>query len=123
MADINEMSAQSGRFKTEDNTTVNLADILGNTIRAGSLTGTLTIGTTATPLRIGAADLEDRHTVQVINTSANPIYIGFAADVTTAAGIPCEAGTERSFSLDPNDPLTLYGISTAASAIRLVEVK
>lgn len=123
MADINELTPQTGRFLNEDNEKVNLADILGNTIRAGSIVGTLTIGTTATPLRLGATDLAERHTVQLINTGANAVYIGFSTAVTTANGIPCNAGEERSFALDPNDPLTLYAIATVANEVRLAEVK
>lgn len=122
MADINEMSPKTGRFLTEDNERRNLADILGAKIRPGSLHGSFAVTTTAAPLRFGAANLEDRHTVHVINDSAVMVYVGFTAAVTAANGIPVGPGEERGFELDANENVDLYIIGAAAATIRLLEI-
>lgn len=111
----------TGRYYTEDDI-VNLADILGSTIRSGSLYGNFAVGTTAAPLRVGAANLEDRHTVHVINLGTEMVYIGFDDLVTVDTGIPIGTNEERAFTIDPNEDIDLFIIAAAATTIRLLEV-
>lgn len=92
-------------------------------IKPGSLFGSITIATSATPIRIGVSDLEGRHTLLISNVSANDIYVGFDNTVTTSNGIPIFSGDDRVFSLDRENGVTIFGISSASSEIRIMEVK
>lgn len=90
-------------------------------VTQGSLYGALTIGTTATQIKVGATILDGRHSVLIVNPDpTNHIYIGFDDNVTTTNGIPVYAGQERLFKVDS---VTLYAIAGTATEVRIVEVK
>lgn len=114
---------QSSQQVTRSGDTRDFASILGATIRSGSVYGTLSVGTSATQLKVGASDLSDRHTLIVHNDSGNTIYVGFDNSVTTSNGLPIANGDERSFFFDPNDGLNLFGIAGSASTVRVFEIK
>lgn len=114
---------QPSQWVNRQGDTRDASSILGATVRSGSLFGTLEVGVTATSLRVGVSDLALRHTLIVHNDSANDIFVGFDNTVTTSNGLPIVAGDERSFFLDPNDGLELFGISGIASTVRVFEIK
>jgi hypothetical protein len=90
-------------------------------IRNGSLVGTLSIGTAALELKIGASKLPSRRSVYVFNNSAQDVYVGLGNTVTTANGYPIKIGTERRFDLLSTETVALYAISSVASDIRIME--
>lgn len=94
------------------------------TIGEGSRYGVLTVpAEIPTPIRLGETNLEERHSVLVINLGSSPIYVGFDDAVTDLSGIPIRAEQERMFSLNHTESLTLYAFSKTEMNIRVVEVK
>lgn len=116
---------QPSQMVTRDGDTRDMASILGATVRTGTTNGTLTIGTTAVEIKIGASPLEKRHMVMVINDSNKDIFIGFdSGTLTTSNGIPIWKNTERTFRFDPHESVAIYGISSSSGTIiKVVEVK
>lgn len=96
-------------------------------VHAGSITGNMSVGTTATKLNVNGTDLSGRNTVLIVNLdSSNTVYIGFNNNVTTSgttAGIPIYAGTERAFMVDPTNDVSLYGIASAGLQLNISEIK
>jgi hypothetical protein len=94
-------------------------------IGSGSVYGNLTIGVTATLIKVGANQLAGRHAVFIENPigSTRPVYIGFDNSVNTSNGIPIEEGDSKIFDLDPNESQALYGIASASTTVRVAEVK
>jgi hypothetical protein len=94
------------------------------TIREGSLYGVVNlVADVPTPIRIGDANLAERHSVLIINPTASTIYVGLDDNVTSINGIPLASETERLLSVSPNESLTLYGFAKADVSIKVVEVK
>jgi len=103
---------------------VNVFDILAKLfIGSGSVYGTLDVGTSATLVKVGASQLSERSAILVVNDSAQDIYVGFDASVTTANGIPIKSNQERQFAMNPNDNVPLYAVAGSATTIRVVEAK
>lgn len=92
-------------------------------IGSGSVFGTVTVGTTATAIRVSASDLDFRHNVVIQNTSANDIFVGFDNTVTTSDGFKIAVDNFAEFTLNPFDPITLFGIASANSEVRVMELK
>ncbi|MDQ6599232.1 hypothetical protein E2K98_21955 [Bacillus salipaludis] len=93
-------------------------------IKSGSLYGSISIGTSATPVRVGGSDLATRHTLLIVNDDpTNSIYIGFDASVTVANGIPIRPNEERQLLLDPVSGLTIYGIASVSTSVVVAEMK
>jgi hypothetical protein len=88
---------------------------------SGSKYGAYTVPIIASPVRIGASDLADRHTLLLVNTSQVTIYYGYDANVTISNGIPILAGSEREIKLNPADPLTIYSVAEAEAVVRISE--
>jgi len=121
---LNQMGENSLRAIKEDGSIINLADIQGATLRPGSLVGKITLTASATALRVGSADLTSRHSLTVINDSSILAFIGFDSAVTTSTGFLLNSGTGITFDFDPNDPVTIYGLtSELQTSITLIEVK
>jgi hypothetical protein len=107
-------------FSEENPATIKQSETIG----LGSVHGALTlVEQTATPVRIGEANLEERHTVLIINANATDIFIGFADDVSGSNGIPVFGGTERAFSLNRTENFDLYAYSATVATVKIVEVK
>jgi len=83
-------------------------------IRATSVT----VGTTAT--KLPATPLSGREVLSIYNNSSNIVYIGHSA-VTTSTGRPLPA-SGGAIDLDVSDKLDVYGISTASSNVRILEL-
>ena len=81
-------------------------------------TTNMTISTAV--VAIPTSTLDNRRSIQVYNNSTNTLYIG-GSDVTTTNGIPVPS---YSFSqaLDMGKNMTLYGIATGSSNIRILEI-
>ncbi len=108
----------SEKFTDANPGTVQLS---GSNVAQGSLHGALTVGTTATRIKVGAIDLDGRHSVLIVNPDpTNHIYVGFDDSVTTTNGIPVYAGQERLFKVDE---VALYAIAGAETGVRIAEVK
>lgn len=112
MANIEQYGLNSWRCIKENGTIINMADIQGATIRSGSLIGRATLTATATALRVGTADLTSRHTLQIINDSSDIIFIDFNSAVNTSTSFLLNSGTGYSFDFDPNDPVTMWALTT-----------
>lgn len=81
-------------------------------------TTSMTISTTA--VAIPTSPVANRRSIQIYNNSTNDIYIG-GEDVTTSNGIPVSPSS-FSQALDMGQNMTLYGISTGSSNIRILEI-
>lgn len=112
MANLESYGLNSWRCIKEDGTIVNMADIQGATIRSGSLIGRATLTATATALRVGTADLTSRYMLQVINDSSDIIFVDFNSAVNTTTSFLINSGTGYAFKFDPNDPVTMWGLTT-----------
>jgi hypothetical protein len=112
MALIDQYGINSYRTIREDGTIINMADIQGARLRSGSLIGRVTISATATAIRIGSADLTSRHTLSVINDSSDLFHIGLTSAVTTSDGFLLNTGAGINFHFDPNDPVTVWAITS-----------
>lgn len=88
--------------------------------RADSLTnGALTVSTTALALRVGASNLTNRKGILIQNLGSSSIFVG-SSSVTTANGI--EVGSHSSIFFKFSETQTIYGISTAAQNVRVMEI-
>lgn len=112
MANIESYGLNSWRCIKEDGNIINMADIQGATIRSGSLMGRITLTATATALRVGTADLTSRHMLQIINDASDIIFVDFNSAVNTSTSFLLNSGTGYQFCFDPNDPVTMWGLTT-----------
>jgi len=112
MANIEQYGLNSLRAIRENGDIINMADIQGATIRSGSLMGRITLTATATALRIGTADLTNRHILQVINDSSDIIFVDFNSAVNTSTSFLLNSGTGYIFKFDPNDSVTMWSLTT-----------
>lgn len=107
-------------FNEENPATIKQSETIG----LGSLHGALVLAElTATPIRIGLENLEERHTVLIINAKSTDIFVGFDENVSGSNGIPVFGGTERAFSLNRTEDFDLYAYSATANTVKIVEVK
>lgn len=92
------------------------ADILNNS----GVEGSLTVGTSAIEVKVGASKLEGRKQVTLYNNSNNIIYFGYTNAVTTSTGIPILK--KQMITWDAGDILTIYVIAgSAGNNCRVVE--
>jgi len=88
----------------------------------GSLYGNMNVGVAATKICVGATSLAGRVSVVIQVIGATDVFIGTDNLVTLANGLKIPTAGEREYRLNPRNPVDLFGISSAASEIRLVEV-
>lgn len=112
MSGLSGYGVNSLRSIKEDGSIVNMADVQDDTIRSGSLIGRITLTATVTALRIGSADLTNRHSLIIINDASDIIFIGTTSAVTSANGYLLNSGTGVNFKFDPNDPVTIWALTT-----------
>ena len=110
--DLNQYGYNSLRAIKEDGTIINMADIQGSRIRPGSIMGRVTLTAIATALRINSADLTNRNSLTVINDSSTIVFVDFNSAVNTATSFLLNTGTGTTFNFDPNDPVTLWALTT-----------
>lgn len=94
---------------------VNTADILN----VSGLEGTLSVTTTATPIRVGAGNLTNRKLITFFHSSSNPVYWGYTSGVTTTTGTPITKDQMMQWPVGPN--VNIYLISTATVTGRITE--
>lgn len=82
---------------TDDQKLTNVDIINGEGVQAS-----LTIGTTAVEVKVGATPIDNRKEVTLYNNSNNTIYWGFTSAVTTATGTPVEKKEFISWRVGPN---------------------
>ena len=89
-----------------------------NALQGVVKTTAMTISTSAVAIPTSA--VENRRSIQIYNNSSNTLYIG-GSDVTTSNGIPVSASS-FSQALDMGQNMTLYGVATGSSNIRVLEI-
>ena len=92
-----------------------------NNIRIGEIT----INTTATEIKVDTEELEQRHTVRMINLSSDYIYISNSPDLTASESdsILLFSGASIEIKLNPKKLIKLYAITRVRSApLSIVEV-
>lgn len=89
----------------------------------GSVFGAVTVGVTATPIRVSEAELEGRHTITIVNTGESDIFVGYDETVTVDNGLPIKSGGERVMKLNPSSNLKVYAIAAAETTVRITEEK
>ncbi|MBL0386237.1 hypothetical protein JJB07_06170 [Tumebacillus sp. ITR2] len=85
---------------------------------------TIAAGATAVALRVGASDLASRKQFAIRNISAPGgaiLYIG-GANVTDAAGWPIYPGESYVVEQNPANTVTIYGYSSGACVVAVMEV-
>lgn len=82
--------------------------------------GTVSVGTSATELKVGASALENRDFI-IIQPKANKIFIGFDPSVTTSNGI--EVKKDQTISIAAGDNIPIYAITdTGTVDVRIGEL-
>lgn len=99
-------SGQSNKTYFDDQSAS--ADIINNS----GVEGSLTVGTTAVEVKVGASKLEGRKQVSLYNNSNNIIYFGYTNSVTTSTGMPILKN--QMITWDAGDILTIYVIAGSA---------
>lgn len=91
------------------------------TIDGPGVQGTISVGTTAVLLQVGASPLEDRKIVS-IQPTGNQVYYGYTSAVTTSTGT--RIFKDQLLQLEATDSLEVYLISNNAGgiAVRITEV-
>jgi hypothetical protein len=112
MANLTSFGVNSLRSIKEDGSQINMADIHDIKIRSGSLIGRVTVTALATALRVGTANLTSRHSLIIINDASDLLHIGLSSSVTTVDGFLLNSGTGMTLHFDPNDPVTVWGLTT-----------
>lgn len=92
--------------------------------KVGSLSGAISVGTTAVELKVGTTALSNRKAVIVFNNSVDTdIYIGFSNTVTVEDGFPIKPGTKEKFEMLASENLKLYAITSSGNAdVRIMEL-
>lgn len=80
--------------------------------------GVVTVGNTATPLQVGASNLEGRDMVIIYNKSTSNIYIG-PSNVTATTGILVVP--QQILNINLRDNVSLYGITSTGTADIVVQ--
>lgn len=96
MADLTELEAaqtvkiagssdgsETNYINSSDNNELYNADIFNN----GGSFGAITVGTSATEVKVGASPLADRKIVVIYHNGSNQLYYGLSNSVTTSNGI------------------------------------
>lgn len=80
----------------------------------------ISIGTSATEIKVGASALPDRK-VLIIQSLGNRIYIGFDSSVTTSKGI--ELSKRQTLFLEAGPEVTVYAIASSGTIdVRIAEL-
>lgn len=80
----------------------------------------LTVGTTAIELKVGASRLEGRKLLTIFNNSNDTIYWGFSSGVTTSSGTPIFKNQMYSWSVGDNQGVYLIA-GSAGNNCRITE--
>ena len=91
----------------------------GNSAQKSAPTAQYTISAMAAAVQISqAVPLSTRFAVWVVNTGANPIWVG-PSGVTNTTGFPVYSGSTAQFPI--GSPVPLYAYSTAGSSVATME--
>lgn len=93
--------------------------VQSSVIDKNAVTAQITVGSTATPLRVGSADLANRKTLMLCSASA--FYIGFDTGVTTTNGFLIPANQVVILTFDPDSPVTVYGVAGSTVQVSVIE--
>lgn len=110
----NSAGAESNFAEVTVNADLQTADLL----QGAGVQGTLTIGTTAVELKVGASVLANRKAAGLTNTSNNTIYWGYTNAVTTANGRPLQKNVDADWEISDSASIWLI----AASAGNVIKV-
>ena len=91
-----------------------------------SVSAQITVNTTPTLLAAGVSSLKGRKRMRVFNNGTNSIFYAEGTSTVTTSGANCgfpiPVDTFRDFYFDPNIPVDIYAISTAANnAVYVIE--
>lgn len=133
MAKIDKMAPGSGRRLKEDDSVVNIADLIEKIASGVTLTGSFaqlrntpvvgakTVTTTAAEIFAGASRLASRYMLKVYNNSTTNVYWG-ASGVTADTGDVIPPGDALILQLDPAMATPIFVISAANANVRVVEL-
>lgn len=110
LSDVNqviELMAGSGRVEDNRTSISGIVDVSGKGATINN--AAVTVGTVAAVLLAANAD---RRSMIILNNSANDIYIGSDATVTTANGLKIAAG--QTITIDKAPQAAIYAIGSAA---------
>lgn len=79
----------------------------------------VSVSTAATPLP--AVHMENRRALVVHNAGPNTLYVG-GNDVTTANGFPIADGEKISIMIQGHGGMSVFGISTGVTDVRILEL-
>jgi hypothetical protein len=82
------------------------------------ITGTLSISTSQTELKVGGSRLDGRQTLIIQNTGSSTIYIG-PTGVTTSTGIPLGKG--QFLSMPIGDGIAIYALTASGTNTVVVQ--
>lgn len=131
MADLSDLQAAgstkiigsdaTGLENTPISATSNGELRVADLINSGTSTqAVLTVGTSASAIRVGGSNLSNRRGCSIYNNSLVVIYWGFTAGVTTSTGIPIQPGQERGWAVGPNQDIYVIA-GTASNNTRINE--
>lgn len=93
-----------------------IEDNIKNIINREGTQGSLTVGTTAVEVRVGASRLAGRKTVSLHNNSNQTIYWGYNSAVTTSTGTPIERAEFVVWSIGEDLPIFVIAGSAGNNA-------
>jgi hypothetical protein len=79
------------------------------------ITGSLTVGTSAVELKVGASRLEQRQFVRLYNKSNNTVYWSYDAGVTTSTGEPIVK--QQAITFTQGDRIPIYVIASQSGNV------
>jgi hypothetical protein len=79
----------------------------------------ISVGTSVTPLPLAA--FENRRALVIHNNGPNILYIG-ASNVTTSNGFPLAVDEKIAIMVQGHNGVTVYGISSATTDVRILEL-
>lgn len=83
--------------------------------------GTVTVGTAALELKVGASVLPNRKLLTIVNTSNNTIYWGWTSGVTISNGTPIFKNQSAQWSV--SETASVWAIAgSAGNVVRITEV-
>jgi hypothetical protein len=111
---IADGSDPTKKAKVSSNGDVGTSDILDSNT---SIEGTITVGTSAVELKIGASALANRKFASIDNSSNVTIYWGFTSGVTTTTGERIYKDSKARWRVGPNQKIYLIA-GTAGNVVR-----
>ncbi len=136
---IDRMAVATGRRRKEDDTVVNIADMIealynglivsknagmqlsGSILTQDPETGVKTVTSTAAELFSGTSALAGRDKLIVYNEGSNNVYWGNGT-ITAQTGFPLLPGDSVVFTFNPTEDMPIYFIAEANTVVRVGEL-